>query len=397
MAAGRAAELGLRVTLLEKTRRLGLKLRITGKGRCNLTNACDVPEFLTHLQPQGSFLRNAFARFYVPELIAFFEARGVPLVTERGRRVFPASENAGDILKAIESYVLTHGVRVLYDSPVDGILADDEGVVGVRMGRSSHRADAVILATGGLSYPQTGSTGDGHRMARSLGHTVTPLRPGLVPLVVSDPFVTRLQGLSLRNVRATLLRDGQALDSEFGELLFTHYGLSGPIILTLSFRQAEALAHGPLVCRLDLKPALDEATLDARLQRELGALGKSSYRALLGRLLPRSMVRVFAEQSQIPLDTRLDRFPSESRDRVGHLLKNLDLSVTGTRPIDEAIITLGGVACDEIVPQTMGSRRVPGLYFAGEIIDVAGDTGGYNLQIAFTTGRLAGEGVAVGR
>lgn len=396
MAAGRAAELGAEVLLLEKTRRVGKKLRITGKGRCNLTNACDVATFIGHLRPDGSFLRNALARFFAPELIAFFEEHGVPTVVERGNRVFPASGRAGDVVEALKRYCLDQGVQLRYRRPVDGILVEEGAVCGVRCGQETEPATQVILATGGLSYPLTGSTGDGYRLAQRLGHTVTPLRPGLVPLETTDPFIPRLQGLTLKNVRATMYRGDEMLASEFGELLFTHFGLSGPIILTLSSRVSEALALGPLQCRIDLKPALDEATLDARLQRELASLGKGSYHALLRRLLPRSLVPVFAERSGIATTQRLDQFTAAQRRCVLELLKRFDVTVSATRPIDEAIITLGGVPCNEVDPQTMASRRVRGLYLAGELLDIAGDTGGYNLQIAFTTGRIAGESAAEG-
>ena len=392
MAAGRAAELGGNVLVLEKTGRLGNKLRITGKGRCNLTNACDIHEFLTHLGPNGSFMRNAFTRFFVPDLVAFFNARGVRTVTERGRRVFPVSNNAHDVADALRKYCLDHGVQFRYNTPVGELLIAEDHAWEVRTTGGIIKAQSVILATGGLSYPRTGSTGDGYRMAKRLGHTIIPTRPGLVPLTVAEEFIPRLEGLSLRNVRVALYQGECLVASELGEMVFTHFGVSGPIALTLSSRLGGALLEKePVRLDIDLKPALDEETLDRRLQRDLAELGKSSYSTLLKGLLPRSLIEVFGERSGIPRDKRLSRFTAEERRRVLHLLKHFELSIIGTRPISEAIVTLGGVSCKEIVPQTMASRLVPGLYFAGEIIDVAGDSGGYNLQIAFTSGRLAGE------
>lgn len=394
MAAGRAAELGAPVLLIEKTNRLANKLRITGKGRCNLTNDCDIQEFLAHLGPNGVFMRNALARFFVQDLIGFFQARGVPTITERGRRVFPVSSNAHDVAQALRAYCVASGVRFRYNLPVSEIVVSGGRATGVQIGDHIVAASSIILATGGLSYPQTGSTGDGYAMARHLGHTVTRLRPGLVPLMVAEDFVERLQGLSLRNVRATLHQGQRELAAAFGEMLFTHFGVSGPIILTLSSSLGDALDRGPVQLCIDLKPALDEAALDRRLLRDLGKSGMATYHSLLKGLLPRSLIDVFAQRTGIPRDQRLSQFRGDQRRLVLQFLKGFELTVTGTRPIGEAIITLGGVDCQEIVPQTMASRLVPGLYLAGEIIDVAGDTGGYNLQVAFTTGRIAGESAA---
>ncbi len=395
MAAGRAAELGVRVVLLEKTSRTGTKLRITGNGRCNLTNDTDLADFMAHLGPNAMFMRNAFARFFAPDLIAFFASLGVPTVTERGRRVFPVSQDARDVVEALRRYNENHDVGVQHMSPAMSIEARNGVVSAVRLRcGTAVEARAIILATGGVSYPKTGSIGDGFRMARELGHTVTPLRPGLVPLVAAEEWVPRLQGLSLRNVRASLFQGDRRVAQEFGEMLFTHYGVSGPIILTLSSLASERLESGPLRLSIDLKPALDDKTLDARLLREFAAGPKSGYHALLKRLLPKSLIDVFAELSGISPDQPLSQFTVDQRRRVRSLLKDLSMSIVATRPIDEAIVTIGGVSTDEIDPRTMESRLVKGLYFAGEIIDVAGETGGYNLQVAFTTGRIAGESAA---
>ncbi|MHB0858841.1 MAG: BaiN/RdsA family NAD(P)/FAD-dependent oxidoreductase [Anaerolineae bacterium] len=395
MAAGRAAELGALVLLLEKTLRLGSKLRITGKGRCNLTNDSEVGEFLSHLGPNASFMRNSLARFFAPDLIAFLNARGVDTVTERGRRVFPASNDAHQVVQALHDYGATNGVQIRYRAGVENLIVSEGAVQGVALaGQETIPCRLVILATGGLSYPGTGSTGDGYRIAREVGHTVSPPRPGLVPLVAEDAWVPRLQGLSLRNVRASLYREGRLLATEFGEMLFTHYGVSGPIILTLSMAALDALQQGPLRLSIDLKPALDSQQLDQRLLRDLQALGRRTYNSLLKGLLPRSLVDVFAELTGISTEMPLSQLSADHRRRVIALLKDLSIRIVRTRPIQEAIITQGGVSCREIDPRSMASRVVQGLYLAGELIDVAGDTGGYNLQVAFTTGRLAGEGAA---
>ena len=395
MAAGRAAELGADVLLLEKTGGIGNKLRITGKGRCNLTNDCEIREFIAHFGPTGPFLRNSLARYYVSDLIQFFAAHGVPTVTERGQRVFPASNEAEDVVKALRRYCLDHGVQFRTHAPVEEIRVVEGALRGVRVvGGATYDARRVIIATGGLSYPGTGSTGDGYRLARAVGHTVVEPRPGLVPLVTAEPFVERLQGLSLRNVRATLLQGNRELGGEFGEMLFTHFGVSGPIILTLSRLATEALATGPVRLSIDLKPALSAEQLDARIRRDIAALGASSYPALLKRLLPRLLIAVFQERSGIARDRALSQLTADERGRIVTLLQAFDLTVVATRPITEAIITIGGVSTREIDPRSMESRLVPGLYFAGEVIDVAGDTGGFNLQVAFTTGRVAGESAA---
>lgn len=394
MAAGRAAEMDADVLLFEKTRRLGNKLRITGKGRCNLTNNCPVKEFIQHLGPNGMFMRNAFARFFVDDLLAFFENLGVPTVTERGQRVFPTSQKAGDVVDALRRHCLEQGVRVRRGARVQEIIKENGETRGVKVNNAIVEGTALVLATGGMSYPSTGSTGDGYEMARQMGHTITPLRPGLVPLITAEEFVPRLQGLSLRNVQATLHQDGKELASEFGEMLFTHFGVSGPIILTLSSQLRGELDNAPVRLRIDLKPALNKQILDQRLLRDITELGNANYHTLLEGLLPRSLIDVFVERSGIPRQQRMSQFTREQRRTVIDLLKCFEVTVVGKRSFDEAIITLGGIACDEIMPQTMASRRVRGLYLAGEIIDVAGDTGGYNLQIAFTTGHLAGESAA---
>jgi len=434
MAAGRAAETvagRAEVLLLERMSRPGNKLRLTGNGRCNLSHDCDLSQFLTHLGPTGSLLRNSLARFYVSELCDFLAAHGVPTRREPDGRIFPASDRAADVLAALQGYGRKQGVVLKTSSPVTEIIVSEghgpppgrgdetgslprgaEGagpphdaernrqpgarirpqIAGVRLENADVvEAQQVILATGGLSYPGTGSTGDGYRLAAQLGHTVTPPRPGLVPLVTREGFVPSLQGLSLRDLRATLLQGGKALASARGDLLFTHFGVSGPTILNLSSRLGAALDAGPLRLCLDLLPDLDESALDQRLRRDLAAPGKACYDLLLKGYVPRALGEVLMARSGIPRDRPLNQFTAEQRRRVAQWLKCFELTVVNTRPIEEAMVTVGGISTREIEPKTMASRLVRGLYLAGELIDVAGDTGGFNLQIAFTTGRIAGE------
>lgn len=394
MAAGQAAEAGGNVLLIEKTKLLGNKLRLTGKGHGNLTNACEVRTFFGHLGPNGPFLRNALARFSSQDTIAFFEAHGVATTTRPDGRVLPASNNAHDLVKCLRTYCLEHNVQFRYGAPVTGVAAEGKHVQGVMADGKTISAGAIILATGGLSYPQTGSTGDGYRIGQALGHTIAPLGPGLVPLVIEERFILQLQGLSLSDVRATFYGGERMLGSERGEMICTHFGVSGPLILSMSSRLSAHLKACPLRLSLDLVPDIDADALDQQLQDRLASLGKASYHSIMQQWLPRSMIDVFATRASVPPQQGANQITAVQRRRTRDLLKSFDLTVTGTRPIEEAMITLGGISCDEIVPQTMASRLMDGLYFAGEIIDVAGDTGGYNLQIAFTTGHIAGESAA---
>lgn len=394
MAAGQAAEAGADVLLLEKMNRPGRKLRITGKRRCNLTNVAPLSEFLAHFGPNGRFLRQAFARFFAPDLVTFFEELGLRTVTERGGRVFPASEQAQDVADALVRWVSERGVALRTRSSVERLLVEDKGVTGVQVaGGQVHRADAVIVATGGASYPGTGSTGDGYRLAESVGHTIVPIRPALVPLETAGDVASRLQGLSLRNVSVRVWVEGEKRAEAFGEMLFTHFGLSGPIILSLSKQIVDALRAGHrVVVSIDLKPALDARKLDARLLRDLDAHGKRQFRTLLQGLLPQKLIPVCLDQTGIPLDRPGHQITAQERKRLQTWLKDFRLAVTGHRSFREAIITAGGVDTQEIDPRTMASRLVPagGLYFAGEVLDVDADTGGYNLQAAFSTGWVAG-------
>ena len=401
MAAGQAAAEGAQVLVLERSARLGTKLRITGKGRCNLTNMAESDEFLAHFAFLGSegesrfFLRNAFARFFAPDLVAFFDDLGVATVVERGERVFPVSNDAHQVADALAKFARQRGVQMRLQSRVEDLLSHDGRVQGVVL-HSGERvaAEAVVIATGGVSYPKTGSSGDGYRLAEELGHTIVPIRPALVPLVIAGSEPRAMMGLSLRNIQVRLLLDGQESVRDFGEMLFTHYGVSGPIILTLSGPAVALLGRGLLEMSINLKPALSPEKLDARLRRDLDQYGKRSYRNLLKGLLPQKMIDVVVARTGIPPEKPAHQITSEERGRLRNLLHDFRLTVIDHRPIDEAIVTAGGVETREVDPRTMASRLVKGLYFAGEVLDVQADTGGYNLQAAFSTGFVAGQSAA---
>ncbi|MFH1675075.1 MAG: NAD(P)/FAD-dependent oxidoreductase [Pseudomonadota bacterium] len=411
MAAGQAAAMGAETLILEKMNRPGRKLRITGKGRCNLTNIAPLSEFITHLGPNGRFLRQAFSMFFTDELVAFFERLGVRTVTERGGRVFPASGEAKDVVDALARWVGGLGVTVRTRSTIDRLLIEDGRVVGVQISSASSRtdklpafkhsagriyhADAVIVAAGGASYPATGSTGDGYRMAESVGHTIAPIRPALVPLETSGDIAPGLQDLSLRNVTVRVFVNGKKQAEAFGEMIFTHFGLSGPIILTLSRQVVDALRLGQKVAlSIDLKPALDVKKLNDRLIRDLNAHGKRQFQTLLKELLPQKLIPVCIDLTGIPPDKAGHQITGQERKKLRMWLKDFRFEVTGYRPFTEAIVTAGGVDTREVDPRTMASRLVKGLYFAGEVLDVDADTGGYNLQTAFSTGWVAGRSAA---
>jgi len=387
--------------LLERMPRLGTKLRITGKGRCNLTNMAGLDQFLGHFAFLGSegetrfFLRNAFARFFAPDLVAFFERLGVATVVERGDRVFPASNDAHQVAEALAGFALGQGAQVRVQSRVAGILCSGDRVQGVVLhGGERIAAEAIVVATGGASYPKTGSSGDGYRLAEELGHTIVPIRPALVPLVVAGSEPRAMMGLSLRNVQVRLLLDGEESVSDFGEMLFTHFGVSGPIILTLSGPAVALLGRGRLEMSINLKPALSPEKLDARLLRDLDRYGKRSYRNLLKGLLPQKMIDVVVARTGIAPEKPGHQITAEERGCLRELLHDFRLTIVGHRSIDEAIVTAGGVDTREVDPRTMASRLVKGLYFAGEVLDVQADTGGYNLQAAFSTGFVAGQAAA---
>lgn len=399
MAAVTAAERGKQVLLLEKMDQAGRKLRITGKGRCNLTNTAPLKDFLTHVGSDSRFLRNCFAQFYNEELMRFFEERGVRLTVERGNRVYPASGKALDIFLALVNE-LEHNenVSIRKNCAVKSlvIVDGDEGrrrIAGVRLqDGQTLMARKVVLATGGLSYPTTGSTGAGYRMAQEAGHTVVDLVPVLVPLVAEEAIDPDLDGFTLKNVALRLtLANGKKLWEGFGEMTFTVDGVGGPIVMTAS-RECSRLLHSGerLTAHIDLKPALDEEKLDKRLIADLDASGTRVFNDALRMWLPAELVNTALKTLHIEYYKRLNQINGAERKRLLRFLKDMTLTIVGTRDYDEAIVTQGGVSLKEVNPKTMESRLVEGLYLAGEVLDLDGDTGGYNLQIAFSTGRAAG-------
>lgn len=400
-AQAQATAPGAHVLLLERMPRLGTKLRITGKGRCNLTNSAPMDEFMTHFafpDEKGTdpyFLRNAFARFFAPDLVAFFASIGVETVEERGGRVFPVSNDAHHVADALAGYVRAKGVDIRLRSRVDELVRCEGKVAGVVLDSGEQiSAGATVITTGGASYPGTGSSGDGYRLARQVGHQVVSPRPALVPLVIAGSEPRRMMGLSLRNVEVRLLLDGVEFVREFGEMLFTHYGVSGPIILTLSGPAIQRLRQGKVEMCINLKPALDADKLDARLRRDMDQFGKRTYSNLLKELLPRKMIDVVIDRTGIPADKPAHQITTEERTRLRELLHGFCLTIVGHLPLEQAIVTAGGVETAEVDPRTMASRLVGGLYFAGEVLNVQADTGGYNLQAAFSTGYVAGQAAA---
>lgn len=391
LAAGRAAELGAKVLVLEKMYAPGRKLLITGKGRCNVTNEATISEFITHIFPDGRFLRSAFANFFSHDIIELLARYGVPCTLERGGRYFPESNQSADILNALLKWVGELGVEIRSGQRVEKLLLENGIVVGVKANGENYPAQHVILATGGKSYPGTGSTGDGYELARQVGHTIEKPIPALVPLETKGSVAQQLQGLNLKNVKAIIWVDGKKAGEDFGEMIFTHFGLSGPIILTLSRIAVAALQSNKKVeFTIDLKPALDEQKLDSRLIRDLNEHGKKKLENIFREWLPASMIPVFMEILQLDPEKECHQVTGNERKQIRNLMKNLRFEVSHNRSFKEAIITAGGVVTSEISPKTMESKIVKGLYFAGELIDLDAETGGYNLQIAYSTGWLAG-------
>ena len=392
IAAIKAAENGHRVTIFEQNEKLGKKLFITGKGRCNVTNAADREGFFRHVVRNPRFLYSAYAHFDSAAIMALIEAAGVPLKVERGQRVFPASDHSSDILKALEKTVRVSGVSVRLNTRVSAILTSGGAVSGVRVGETVEPFDAIILATGGLSYPSTGSTGDGFRFAQALGHTVVPPKGSLVPFETAEPWCAELSGLTLKNVTLTAYnKKGKEVYSELGEMLFTHFGVSGPLVLSASALVAEEPEGTAL--SIDLKPGLSEEQLDARLLRDLAANAKKTFAGALYGLLPQKLLGVVLETAGIDGAAQAGNCTKAQRRALIETLKGLKLHVTGARPIAEAIVTRGGVSVSEVNPSTMESKKVANLYFAGELLDTDAFTGGFNLQIAWSTGALAGSSI----
>lgn len=392
-AAGFAAKGGASVTVLERGTRPARKLLITGKGRCNVTNNCSPEDFLRNVRTNPRFLYGAASAFSPADAMAFFESLGVPLKTERGGRVFPVSDRAADVADALVRFAKASGARLEASARVTGILAEGGSVRGVRLedGRELS-ADAVLVATGGCSYPATGSTGDGWRLAKALGHTVVPARASLVPVRAKETWCAELMGLSLKNVTLTL-RDarGKAVFSELGEMLFTHFGVSGPLVLSASSYLTGD--PGGFRMEIDLKPGLDDRQLDARLLRDFSAAKNRDFANALDQLLPKKLIPVAVRLSGIPPDRKVNAVTREERRAFAALLKALPVTPAGLLPVEAGVVTAGGVAVREIDPRTMESKLVKGLYFAGEVIDVDALTGGYNLQIAWSTALLAAKGV----
>jgi len=421
MAAGRAAELGAEVLLLEKMKRPGKKLLISGQTRCNLSNSRELDDFIAMYGSNGRFLRNTFHRYFRDDLLAFLRRYGVETKTETDGRIFPASDDARDVVKAFKRYLADHKVQMHTGIRATGIQVEGERVTGVQTEQGIYPAAAVILATGGASYPSTGSTGDGYRMAEAVGHTIIRLRPALVPLAVHETqLVSSMQGVSLRNVRLTAFQcradeidpsltptgdigrgtgrekaPSPIIESRIGEMLMTHFGISGPITLQMSLAIVDAMEKGPVSVSIDLQPDLSEKQLHQLLQQNFELHGKRSYRRLLSELLPRKMVEPFIEMTGITSDKPVNQISAEERRLMVSLLKSLRFNIKSPLPLAAAMVTAGGVSLKEIDPHTMASRLVSGLYFCGEVLDLDADTGGYNLQAAFSTGYVAGEEAAV--
>lgn len=395
MAAGQAATAGARVLLLEKMKRPGLKIGISGKGRCNLTNKAELPAFIEHFGRNGRFLRQAFNQFFVRELIDFFARQGLAVVTERGGRVFPENGKALEVVKILKHRLTKKGVSIITSARVEQLLATNDRIIGVQSGNSIYRCTAAILTTGGASYPATGSSGDGYRLAAELGHRIVQPRPALVPLETAGNLAAGLAGLHLRNIGIRLLINGKRVGRFFGELVFMKYGISGPVTLTMSLQVVDALRRGDQAAViLDLKPALDEHKLDARLRRDFEKRCHEQLTSVLRGLLPRELVPVCLREAEINGSLQAGVITSKQRKKLLHWLKNFRLEISGYRGFDEAIVTAGGVDLREVDPRTMQSKLINGLYFAGELLDLQGDTGGYNLQAAFSTGWLAGRSAA---
>ena len=396
MAAGQAAGAGADVMVLEKMKQPGRKLCITGKGRCNITNTADIENFIGHFGKTGQFMHQSFARFFSNDLAAFLEDQGLELVTERGGRVFPASGKAPDVLNCLLKWTRNQGVKIITKVRISKLNISKGQITGVTADKQKYECDALILATGGKSYPATGSSGDGYHLAESAGHSIVQVRPALVPLETPGKTASRMDGLSLRNINAKLLINGKVTREEFGELAFTGFGLTGPVVLTMSGNAVDALREKKKVqLEIDLKPGLNPEKLDARLLRDFSSRTAEPMHSVLRGLLPREMVPVCLDSIAIPRQRKASSVTAGERKRLHAWLKKFRIDISGYRPFKEAIITAGGISTKEINPQTMESRLVKRLFFAGEILDIQADTGGYNLQAAFSTGWLAGQTAAL--
>lgn len=391
MCALTAARRGIKVSLIDPNRQLGRKLRITGKGRCNVTNNCDIKEFMANIPGDGRFLYSAINRLSPADTMVWFENLGLRLKTERGNRVFPVSDNANEVADILARELGKNGVKTLR-SRVQEIITEDGIVCAVKTTEGTIKCRAVALCTGGLSYPLTGSDGAGHKMAQKLGHSVTTLRPSLVALESDDTYCAEMQGFALKNVLLRAYEDDKLIYSEQGEMLFTHFGVSGPLVLSASAHMRK-MGTAKYRLEIDLKPALDEKKLDARILRDFAKFSNREFKNSLSELAGRTMIPVLVELSGIEGETKVNMITREQRKELVRLFKAFPVSISGTRPVDEAIVTAGGISTKEVNPRTMESKLVQGLYFAGEILDLDGYTGGFNLQIAWSTGFVAGNSV----
>lgn len=394
MAAGAAAENGAETIIIEKNKRVGRKLAITGKGRCNITNYCDNETFIAHVTANPRFLYSAINRFSCYDTVAFFEERGLATKVERGNRVFPVSDKALDVVDKLYDYLNELGVQFIHQE-VKGLLIDDGAVKGVRLQDKELYADKVIVTCGGMSYRATGSTGDGYKFAKSAGHKITPLLPSLVPLVADDEDIPELQGLSLKNVRLSVVdnQTDKEVYSDMGEMLFTHFGISGPLVLSASAHM-RSMSPGRYSVFIDIKPALDDETLDKRILRDFSEFANKDLINSLGKLLPKKLIPIIIRRAGIAPHTKCNIITAELRQSLLYQIKHFSVKIHAFRPINEAIVTHGGVDIKDIDPRTMESKLIKGLYFAGEVLDLDAYTGGFNLQIAYCTGRLAGESAA---
>jgi predicted flavoprotein YhiN len=419
MAAGRAAEMGAKVLLLEKTDGCGKKILVSGKTRCNLTNSADLKNFISMYGDNGRFLFSAFHNFFRPELLDFLSIHGLATKVERGGRIFPVSDNAQDVVRVFKKYLSVNNVQIKLNTKVTGITIKDNSVCGVKTQNENYHCKAVILATGGATWPSTGSTGDGYKISSDLGHSIVKLKPALVPLIVREQTLAKsMQGVSLRNVRATAFQGEAAsidstltpdciygrgekksprhpvIESRFGEMLFTHFGLGGPIILLMSLAVIEALEKGPVCLLIDLKPALSREQLHKRLQRDMDNFSKRKISGIMKEYLPSKMIDPFIELTGIDQEKLAHQITAAERGEITELLKALPFNIKSPLALEKAIVTAGGVSLAEIDQRTMASRLITGLYFCGEVMDIDADTGGYNLQAAFSTGYSAGKSAA---
>lgn len=392
MAAVIAGREGARVTLLEKMNYVGKKMGITGKGRCNITNACDMSDFIKNTPGNGKFLYGAYERFTNEDLLQLLHDAGLETKVERGGRVFPASDSALDVRNTFMKLMKHYGVDVHLEEPVKKLLVDDGVVTGVVTDKETYHADAVVIATGGKSYPATGSTGDGYILAAQVGHKITDIRPSLVPIVTEESWVKDLMGLSLRNVELSVVAKNKVQSKMFGEMMFTHFGITGPIVLSLSHTVGKLMCKkniGTIGLDINLKPALSPETLDKRLQKDFDLYSKKQLINGMKDLLPSRLIPLIIELAGIDPQKPINQISKEERQQIGYMLQHMPLTVKGLRPVEEAIVTAGGISLKEFNPKTMESKLVKGLYGAGEVLDIDAFTGGYNLQAAFSTGYVA--------